>query len=134
MNKLIALIILGSSLNAFAAKSVKLNCGPQAGYDVIVEITKNTGDTQGGHAEYVGTYTGPGKDSTTGTFLRSTRKEIAGYKENVPGFGKAYFLSNLQSGLALVVEDISFKKGTEVKVVRVDARTTQEESLVCKVQ
>jgi hypothetical protein len=125
------LLLLSAYSNASTNPVVKLNCGPSYGYDVLVEFKKNLGNTEGGFADYVGRYTGPAVDPTTGTLIRSKKINVKGYNESVDGFGKAYVLMN--NLLVIYVQDTNFGKGNLVNVVRFDVKAGAESKLTCKV-
>ncbi len=121
--------VMFSSVNALAAK---LDCGFLMGMKSTIEFNEHKGDRYGGMKDYVGTYMAPGKDSTTGTLLRSKAYPLFGYKESVTGFGPAYVLMNEQAQLTLFVEAKNIRKGGKVKVVIADLRRNSEDKVTCE--
>ena len=67
---------------SFASTEARYECGNEAGYPVSLEIKKAK---RGSFYELEGTLKAPGKDSITGTFLRSKETKLEGSRDTLDG-------------------------------------------------
>ena len=99
------------SLPAYAATEARYECGTEAGYPVTLEIKKAK---RGSFYELEGTLKAPGKDSTTGTFLRSKETKLEGSRETVDG-RKVYQMVDVSEPRRQVFAEIK-RVGAKAKV------------------
>lgn len=109
MKALLLLALLPTA--SLAATVASYECGNEAGYPVTLEIKKAK---RGSFYELEGTLKAPGKDSTTGTFLRSKETRLEGSRETIDG-EKVFQMHDVSNAKHQVYAQIR-KPGQKAKV------------------
>ena len=128
--KTLLLLALLPSLS-YAATEARYECGNEAAYPVTLEIRKAK---RGSFYELEGTLKAPGKDSTTGTFLRSKETRLEGSRETIDG-RKVYQMVDVSEPRRQVFAEIK-RVGAKAKVsvlTLTGANSADENVRDCKV-